>query len=115
MFTELLNLKFLLESQKVDKNIIKSVDEELNNIQTNLKRLLTIQNEWTRLEDILTAEQKWLHKTNKCILDLTKTTSKNYDQTISQTQVNEIQYVILYHKPLPVQKIHSMICYMIYF
>lgn len=53
-----------------------------------MKKLLYIQNEWTRLEDILTAEQKWLDEVGVSILDLTKITSINYIQTLSNTQVN---------------------------
>lgn len=87
---KLLNLKFLLETQKSDKNRIKHLDVELNNILSNLNKLLALQNEWTRLEDILTAEQKWLDEVGISILDLTKTTSNNYVQILSNTQVNEI-------------------------
>lgn len=63
------------------------MDTELNNTQLNMKKLLSIQNEWTRLEDILTAEQKWLDEVGVSILDLTKITSINYIQTLSKTQV----------------------------
>jgi len=63
------------------------LDIELNNTQLNIKKLLSIQNEWTRLEDILTAEQKWLDEVGVSILDLTKITSTNYVQTLSNTQV----------------------------
>lgn len=83
-------MKTLLENQKTDKNIIKKLDVELNNILLNQKKLLTIQNEWTRLDDILTAEQKWLDEVGISILDLTKTTSNNYIPTLSTTQVNKI-------------------------
>lgn len=77
----------MLESQKPDKNAIKHLDTELNTSQSNIKKLLSIQNEWTRLEDILTAEQKWLDEVGVSILDLTKITSINYVQTLSNTQV----------------------------
>lgn len=87
MATELINLKFSLEAQKSDKNNIKRLDTELNKIILNLKKLLTIQNEWTRLEDILTAEQKWLDEIGISTLDLTKITSNNYVQTLYNTQV----------------------------
>lgn len=83
-------MKSLLETQKTDKNIIKKLDVELNNILLNQKKLLTIQNEWTRLDDILIAEQKWLDEVGISILDLTKTTSNNYIPTLSTTQVNKI-------------------------
>lgn len=63
---------------------------ELNNILLNQKKLLTVQNEWTRLDDIITAEQKWLDEVGISILDLTKTTSNNYIPTLSTTQVNKI-------------------------
>jgi hypothetical protein len=85
--SELINLKFSLEAQKSDKINIKHLDTELNKTHLNLKKLLTIQNEWTRLEDILTAEQKWLDEIGISILDLTKITSNNYIQTLSNTQV----------------------------
>lgn len=84
-------MKFLLETQKSDKNRMKNLDVELNNTQSNLNKLLALQNEWTRLEDILTAEQKWLDEVGVSILDLTKTTSNNYVQTLSNTQVNDIR------------------------
>jgi len=64
------------------------LETELNNTQLSIKKLLSIQNEWTRLEDILTAEQKWLDEVGVSILDLTKITSINYVQTLSNTQVN---------------------------
>lgn len=64
------------------------METELNNTQLSIKKLLSIQNEWTRLEDILTAEQKWLDEVGVSILDLTKITSINYVQTLSNTQVN---------------------------
>jgi len=67
--------------------MIKYLDTELNNTQLNIKRLLSIQNEWSRLEHILTAEQKWLDEVGVSILDLTKITSTNYVQTLSNTQV----------------------------
>jgi len=76
-----------LESQKPDKNAIKYLDTELNKSLLNVKKLLSIQSEWTRLEDILTAEQKWLDGVGVSILDLTKITSINYVQTLSNTQV----------------------------
>lgn len=60
---------------------------ELNITLSNLKKLQIIQNEWTRLEDILTAEQKWLDEIGISILDLTKITSNNYVHTLSNTQV----------------------------
>lgn len=60
---------------------------ELNKTLSNLKKLQIIQNEWTRLEDILTAEQKWLDEIGISILDLTKITSNNYVHTLSNTQV----------------------------
>lgn len=63
------------------------MESELNNTQLIIKKLLSIQNEWTRLEDILTAEQKWLDDVGVSILDLTKITSTNYVQTLSNTQV----------------------------
>lgn len=63
----------------------------MNNILLNQKKLLTIQNEWTRLDDILTIEQKWLDEIGISILDLTKTTSNNYIPTLSTTQVNKIK------------------------
>jgi len=65
------------------------LDTELNNTQLNIKRLLSIQNEWTRLEHILTAEQKWLDEVGVSILDLTKITSINYVETLSNTQVKK--------------------------
>lgn len=76
------------------------MDTELNNTQLNTKRLLSIQNEWTRLEHILTAEQKWLDEVGVSILDLTKITSINYVQTLSNTQVkkksnNYIRFLII--------------------
>lgn len=76
-----------MESQKPDKNAIKHLDTELNKSQLYIKKLLSIKNEWTRLEDILTAEQKWLDEVGVSILDLTKITSTNYVQTLSNTQV----------------------------
>jgi len=76
-----------LESQKPDKNTTKYLDTELDKSQLNVKKLLSIQNEWTRLEDILMAEQKWLDEVGVSILDLTKITSINYIQTLSNTQV----------------------------
>lgn len=76
-----------MESQKPDKNAIKYLDTELNKSLLNVKKLLSIQSEWTRLEDILTAEQKWLDGVGVSILDLTKITSINYVQTLSNTQV----------------------------
>jgi len=82
-----MNLKFLFETQKPDKISIKKLETELNLTQLNLKQTLNIQNEWTRLGDILTVEQKWLDEVGVAILDLTKTTSNNYVQTLSNTQV----------------------------
>lgn len=76
-----------MESQKPDKNTTKYLDTELDKSQLNVKKLLSIQNEWTRLEDILMAEQKWLDEVGVSILDLTKITSINYIQTLSNTQV----------------------------
>lgn len=89
----------MLESQKYDKHIIKHLDLELNNTLLNLKKLLTIQNEWTRLEDILMAEQKWLDEIGLSLPDLTKTTSNNYIQTLSNTQVNKTKRISV-HFPL---------------
>lgn len=83
-------MKSLIETQKTDKNIVKKLDVELNGVLSIQKKLLTIQNEWTRLDDILTAEQKWLDEVGISILDLTKTTSNNYTSTLSTTQVNKI-------------------------
>ncbi|XP_026810785.1 uncharacterized protein LOC113552228 [Rhopalosiphum maidis] len=97
--TKLTNLKTLSESQKPDKNVIKHLDVELNNTQLNIKKLLTIQNEWTRIEDILTAEQKWLDEVGVSILDLTKITSINYVQTLSNTQ-NTITNVAMHYDKL---------------
>lgn len=77
---------------------MKNLDAELNNTQSNLNTLLALQNEWTRLEDILTAEQKWLDEVGVSILDLTKTTSNNYVQMLSNTQVNDIcinQFILI--------------------
>lgn len=82
-----MNLKFLLESQKPDKNRVKYLDTELNQTFLNQKKLLTTQNEWTRVEDILSTEQKWLDEVGVSIPDLTKTTSNNFVQTLSNTQV----------------------------
>jgi len=97
--SELINLKFSLEAQKSDKINIKHLDTELNKTHLNLKKLLTIQNEWTRLEDILTAEQKWLDEIGISILDLTKITSNNYIQTLSNTQ-NTITEVAIHYDSL---------------
>lgn len=83
-------MKSSIETQKTDKNIVKKLDVELNGVLSIQKKLLTIQNEWTRLDDILTAEQKWLDEVGISILDLTKTTSNNYTSTLSTTQVNKI-------------------------
>lgn len=69
---------------------------ELNSILSNQKKLFIIQNEWTRLEDILTAEQKWLDEVGISSLDLTKTTSNNYISTLSTTQVNKIYIYIIF-------------------
>lgn len=82
----------MIESQKYDKHIIKHLDMELNNTLLNLKKLLTIQNEWARLEDILTAEQKWLDEIGLSLPDLTKTTSNNYVQILANTQVNKTHF-----------------------
>lgn len=80
-------MKLLLEAQKTDKSRLKQLDSELNSTQLNLKNLIAIQNEWNRLNDILTFERKWLDTVGVSILDLTKTSSKNYVQTLSDTQV----------------------------
>lgn len=87
---KLIKLKIALETQKTDKNRIKQLDTELNDNQLRLKKLLTIQNEWTRLEDVLMTEQMWLDEVGVSSLDLTKTTSKNYVETLSNTRVNKI-------------------------
>lgn len=85
---KLIDIKFLSETLKPDKTLTKHLDAELNNIRTNLKKLLTVQNEWTRLEDVLTDEQKWFDEIGGfSTLDLTKITSNNYVQTLSDTQV----------------------------
>lgn len=86
-----MNLKPQLEAQKCEKNVVKKLDVELNNSLSSLKRLFTIQSEWSRLEEILVTEQKWLDEFGVSILDLTKTTSKNYSQTISNTQVKKLR------------------------
>lgn len=91
-----MNLKFLLEARKPDKNLIKYLDTELNNTLLYQKKLLTVQNEWTRLNDILTAEQKWLDELNVSISDLTKASSNNYYQTLINIQVKKIYFIILY-------------------
>lgn len=83
-------MKLLLEAQKTDKSRLKLLDTELNSTQLNLKKLIAIQNEWNRLDDILMVERKWLDKVGVSILDLTKTTSRNYVQTLSDTQVKTI-------------------------
>lgn len=86
-----MNLKPQLEAQKCEKNVVKKLDVELNNSLSSLKRLFTVQSEWSRLEEILVTEQKWLDEFGVSILDLTKTTSKNYSQTISNTQVKKLR------------------------
>lgn len=83
-------MKFLLESRKPDKNLIKNLNTELNNTLLCQKKLLTVQHEWARLDDILTAEQKWLDTVGVSIPDLTKTSSNNYVQILSNTQVKKI-------------------------
>lgn len=82
---------------------------ELNNTQLNIKKLLTIQNEWTRIEDILTAEQKWLDEVGVSILDLTKITSINYVQTLSNTQVKTKtnNYILISLSFLKITKIEN--------
>lgn len=85
-----MNLKFLLETKISNKNLIKNLDTELNNLLSYQKKLLTVQHEWTRLNDILMAEQKWLDEVGVSIPDLTKTSSYNYVQTLSNTQVKII-------------------------
>lgn len=86
----MINSKILLEAQKSDKTLIKHLDVQLINIQLYLKKLLNIQNEWTRIENILTVEQKWLNEFDKSTLDIIKITSDNYFQMLCNTQVNKI-------------------------
>jgi len=78
-------------------------------MQLNIKKLLTIQNEWTRIEDILTAEQKWLDEVGVSILDLTKITSINYVQTLSNTQVKTKtnNYILISLSFLKITKIEN--------
>lgn len=89
-------MKFPLETQKQDKHLLKQLDADLNNTQLNLNKLLTVQNEWTRLEDVLMTEQKWLDEVGISILDLTKTTSNNCAQFLSNTQVIQINFNIFH-------------------
>lgn len=66
------------------------MDTELNNTLSYQKKLLTVQHEWTRLNDTLMTEQKWLDEVGVSIPDLTKTSSNNYVQLLSNTQVKKI-------------------------
>lgn len=77
----------MLEAQKSEKNKIKHLDVQLNNTMLYLKKLLNIHIEWIRLENILTAEQKWLDEIDVSILDLSTMTSNNYSQMLYDTQV----------------------------
>lgn len=75
----------------------------------HLKKLLNIQIEWIRLENMLTFEQNWLNEIDVSILDLSSTTSNNYSQILYNTQVLTIcvthdSYnclLILYFNKLP--------------
>lgn len=85
---KLIKLKISLEAQKTDKSRAKQLDAELNENQLQLKKLLAIQNEWTRLENILKTEQKRMDEGAIPFFDSSKITSNNYVVTLSNLRVN---------------------------
>lgn len=73
--------------------MIKKLDTDLNNIQSSIKTLLSLQCDCAHIENILAEEQKWFDQFNQSVPDLQGTTSTNYNQRLTHLQVKHNKIV----------------------